>query len=333
MSTKPLVSILTPTWNRASYLPIVWKALCAQTYKNFEWVVANDGSADETAALVQQLGEQSDFSIIFVDASAHVGKPRMDNELLRHARGEFVLWNDSDDHLVPVALEKLVSAWNEIPRESASAYVGLTALCADPAGVLQSTPPPYAEPFDTTWNELSERYGVEGDKLFFVRSEATKGLRFAEVDYMVTESSFWYAVSDMKTRVLPEVLKIMDRNAANRISFSGKMEYCRGKAYGMAIAESYPHGRRRPVRARLWKAITFFRYCAHGDVPLRTALELWNGNLHPLAFRAMYPAGLVFAAKDVLQRKVRKTHLEFERAQAEVVITTTEYGARARALA
>jgi glycosyltransferase involved in cell wall biosynthesis len=333
MSKKPLVSVLTPTWNRAAYLRPLWEALNRQTFRDFEWVVANDGSADETSALVRDLARRSDFPVILIDANKHIGKPRMDNELIKQARGEFLLWNDSDDYLVPTALEALVQAWNQIPSERASEYIGITALCSDARGALQSTLPPQRTAFDTTWNELSEKLRVEGDKLFFVRSDITKKLKFIEVDYMVIESSFWYAVSDMKTRFIPEIVKIVGREAENRISFSGKMEYCRGKAHGMAVAESYPHGRRRSLRDRLWKAISYFRYCVHGDVRLPEAVKLWDGNLHAAAFAAMYPLGVAFAVKDVLQHKVRKTHLDFEQAKKDVVITTTEFSGRARVLA
>lgn len=321
MEATPLISVLTPTWNRAAYLTRVWEGLCRQTFRDFEWVVANDGSTDDTRSLLRKVASRSPFPIVLVDASVHIGKPRMDNELIRHARGRFLVWNDSDDILVPSALARLVETWNSIPAEARDSYIGVTALCADTGGRLQSAAPSTDAAFDTTWNDLSERLGIEGDKLFYVRSDLTRQQEFIEVDFMVTESSFWNAVSDMKTRFLPEIVKIVGREAENRISFSGKMEYCRGKAYGMAVAERFPRGRRRSLRDRLWKAVTFFRYCTHGDIKLTSALRLWDGNLPRLLFLAMYPFGLALAMKDQLRGKVRKTHREFELARATVVIT------------
>ena len=76
--SRPLISVLTPTWNRANYLQRVWEGLCSQTYKDFEWIVANDGSTDETEATLRDLAERSNFPIIFINSSVHIGKARMD---------------------------------------------------------------------------------------------------------------------------------------------------------------------------------------------------------------------------------------------------------------
>jgi glycosyltransferase involved in cell wall biosynthesis len=321
---RPRISILTPSWNRAGYLERVWQGLTSQTFKDFEWLIANDGSTDETTATVQSLAARSKFPIVFIDADLHIGKPRMDNALIEHARGEFLLWNDSDDYLTPNALARLVQVWESIPAADASSYIGVTALCADAGGAIQSTATPEGGIFDTTWFDLSEKFHVEGDKLFFVRSEPTKQHRFAEVDFMVTESSMWNALSSMKTRFIPEVLKIMDRGAANRISFSGKMEYCRGKAYGIALSERFELHRRKSLRRRMWIAITYFRYCAHGEVRPVESCRMWDGNLPRPLFMAMYPLGLVLAAKDLIQRKVRRTHRDFLGARDRVKICVAE---------
>jgi glycosyltransferase involved in cell wall biosynthesis len=321
--TGPVVSVLTPTWNRAPYLERVWKSLEAQTFTDFEWLVANDGSEDGTRETITRLAGVSKFPIVFIDANVHIGKPRMDNELIKHARGKFVVWNDSDDYMVPHALARLLEVWRTIPPDQTSDYVGLTALCASPDGRIQSTHTPSEQVFDTTWNELTYRHHVQGDNLFFVRAEMVKSRRFAEVDFMVTESSFWKDLSDLKTRFLPEVLRVMDRTAPNRISFSGKMEYCRGKAYGIALSDITEAARARPFSSKLWKAVTYFRYCIHGEVPLSRALKLWDGNMNRVCFLCTYPFGLLLATKDHLQGKVRRTHREFDLAAQQVTIDVT----------
>lgn len=318
---KPLVSVLTPTWNRASYLERVWNGLDSQTCRNFEWIIANDGSTDETESVVRELSARSNFPVVLINASVHIGKPRMDNELIKHAGGEFIVWCDSDDYLTPHAIERLLDIWKTIPENDVAEYIGLTALCADERGVMQSTLPPHEKVFDTTWNELSEKYHVHGDRLLFVRSDIVKKYKYVEVDFMIIESSVWGVLSDMRTRFIPEVLKIVDRETPNRISFSGKMEYCRGKAYGIAIAENIASRYKKKLTRRLWKAITYFRYCIHGEIGVSKAMKLWDGNLNPVVYLSMYPFGLLLAIKDVMQGKVRKTHREFDQARKNVSIT------------
>ena len=77
---SPLISVLTPTWNRASYLQKVWEGLNAQDFQNFEWIVANDGSQDDTVEVVRALAQKSSFQVTLISASQRVGKSRIDNE-------------------------------------------------------------------------------------------------------------------------------------------------------------------------------------------------------------------------------------------------------------
>ena len=58
---KPLVTILTPTYNRAHTLPRVFESLQNQTFKDFEWLVIDDGSTDKTKELVEEFQKISDF--------------------------------------------------------------------------------------------------------------------------------------------------------------------------------------------------------------------------------------------------------------------------------
>src|SRR3954454_25113108 len=127
----PVVSVLTPTWNRAEFLERVWDGLNEQSYRNFEWIVCDDGSNDDTEATLKRLCLKSNFPVSVITADRRVGKARMDNEAIAGARGEFIIWNASDDVLLPQALEKLITPCDSVPFEERDSYVGVTALCLD----------------------------------------------------------------------------------------------------------------------------------------------------------------------------------------------------------
>lgn len=317
---KPLVSILTPTWNRAAYLDRVWNGLNSQTYKHIEWIVCNDGSTDETEAKLSELRAKSTFPVTIISASIHIGKTRMDNEAVAHARGEFILWNDSDDYLLPQAIEQLVATWNTIPEADRKDYVGVTALCANEQDVI-STKLPGTGPFDTTWNDLRERFKVSGDMLNFTRSSVLKHHPFPEIDLVVPEGIIWTSIGNAKARICPVVLQIKQYNAPHCISFSDKMEYCRGRAYAIAILEknlkSYP----KTLTSKLWALVTFIRCCIHGELSFLESMRLWGTNCPIIVFLTMVPVAFVLAIKDILQRKVIKTHREFQLAAKSVVVT------------
>lgn len=320
-----LFSVLTPTWNRASYLQRVYDGLAAQTLLAFEWIVADDGSSDDTESVVKSLAKQSSFPLIYIRADHHVGKIRMDNAAVRQARGQFILWCDSDDWLLPDALQRLWETWNSIPADRREDYVGLTALAATDKGAI-------ADPFpdvvfkDVSWNDLAEVHFVTTDMLYCARADALKAHPFPEVDMVIPESIVWTALGHRVTRLIPKVLKIVEYEVNHAISFSGTMSYNRGRAHALAATESNLKSYRRSHKVRAWRLITYIRYCMHGDVTLGQSRKLWGSNSSHLSFYLALPFALAFALKDRVQGKVKKTHLEFLESQQMACFTTESLG-------
>lgn len=316
---NPLVSILTPTWNRDAYLDRVWNGLNSQTYKNIEWIVCDDGSSDDTANKLTDLRAKSTFPVTIISANVHIGKARMDNEAVAHSHGDFILWNDSDDYLLPGAIQQLIATWNTIPEIARKDYVGVTALCANERGVI-STSLPYDGQFDTTWNDLREKYKVSGDMLYFTKSSVLKKHPFPEVDFVVPEGVVWTSIGNKKIRIQPEILKIVQYEALNCISFSKKMEYCRGRAYSLAVLEKNLKDYPKKNKVKLWTLITYIRCSIHGDLSFKILKKLWGRNSLFMLISIIAPIAYLFAAKDLVQRKVHKTHREFDVAKKKVVI-------------
>lgn len=91
---SPLVSVLIPTFNRAQYVGDAVRSSLAQTLDDIEVLVVDDGSTDDTAAL---LATFSDPRLRVVRHDRNRGIPRTRNTALSAARGRFVAWLDSDD--------------------------------------------------------------------------------------------------------------------------------------------------------------------------------------------------------------------------------------------
>lgn len=315
-----LISILTPSWNRASYLHRVWEGLQSQGFRDFEWIVGNDGSQDDTVQVVRALARKSDFPVTLVSASQRVGKSRIDNEIVAAARGDFILWCDSDDVLLPSALQTLIDTWNTIPEPEQEGFCGVSALCETENGVLGNSFYNPDAPQDMSWNTLFQ--SLRADLVIFTRAELVKQNPFLEVDFLISESSVWSKIGVLKTRFTPVVLERKRYGEANALSHSGHMSYNRGHAHAMAVTKSYIS----PLltrTARLKRAVNYLRYCRHGEISLRAAFRLWQADRREMAlFLALWPVAQAFALKDQLQGKVRKTHRDFQAAQAVATITT-----------
>ena len=106
-SEKPFFSIITSSWNREHYLKKLATSLMNQSLKNFEWIVGNDGSEDNTDEFIKSFSKKVDFKITYVNSQKRIGKSAMDNILLEHVSGEYLTWCDSDDILLPQTIKNI----------------------------------------------------------------------------------------------------------------------------------------------------------------------------------------------------------------------------------
>lgn len=107
------ITILTPTYNRAHLLPNLFESLCRQTCQDFEWIVVDDGSTDDTQSVVAQLDSErnaSSFSVRYFK-KLNGGKHTAVNYGVKQARGELTLILDSDDELPPNAVADVQTEW------------------------------------------------------------------------------------------------------------------------------------------------------------------------------------------------------------------------------
>ena len=86
---KPLISIITATWDREKFIIKLAKSLKKQSFKNFEWIVANDGSLDNTDQKIRSFAKKADFKIIYINSSLRVGKSKLDNLMLKKISGKY----------------------------------------------------------------------------------------------------------------------------------------------------------------------------------------------------------------------------------------------------
>lgn len=121
-----LLTIFTPTYNRANLLPRLYHSLIDQTSDNFIWMVIDDGSTDNTKALVQQWqGECTAFEIQYY-LKENGGLQSGYVEAIRHLETELAMCIDSDDMARPDAVELIEQNWSW--REDRFKYAGLFGL-------------------------------------------------------------------------------------------------------------------------------------------------------------------------------------------------------------
>jgi glycosyltransferase involved in cell wall biosynthesis len=103
VAPSPLVSVILPTYNRAALIGPAVQSVLTQTFADLELWVIDDGSTDETRAIVAAIG---DPRLHYHRLHRNRGQAVARNEGLRRARGEYVAFQDSDDRWAPGKLER-----------------------------------------------------------------------------------------------------------------------------------------------------------------------------------------------------------------------------------
>lgn len=123
-----LISIVTPTYNRAHLLPQLYKSLCRQESKEFEWVVIDDGSTDNTEVLFSMWKNEKEISLTYKKKS-NGGKHTALNYSHNYIKGNLVFIVDSDDILPEDAIKVIVRDWSKYCSDENIA--GITYLKGD----------------------------------------------------------------------------------------------------------------------------------------------------------------------------------------------------------
>lgn len=142
---NPLVSIVLPTWNRSHLLEQALAGIRQQTYKNFEIIVADDGSTDDTPHMMSLLLEKfNDPRIRFIRSEEHVGGAAIRRIAMQEARGEYIASQDDDDFWELTFLEEQVRNLESLPKEYGLSYVSYWRCLSETKKVLM--PSKYISP-------------------------------------------------------------------------------------------------------------------------------------------------------------------------------------------
>ncbi len=114
---KPLVTVILPAYNAAKHLRQAIDSIVAQTYKNFELLVIDDGSTDLTARIILSF---RDPRVKYVKNEENLGLIATLNKGIEIARGEYIVRMDADDISLPKRIEKQVSFMQSFPKVGAS---------------------------------------------------------------------------------------------------------------------------------------------------------------------------------------------------------------------
>ena len=124
-------TLFTPTYNRAHLLSKLYDSIVMQQSRDFEWLIIDDGSVDNTEEVVQSFISKGDINIRYIKQK-NGGKHTAFNRAIEEANSEWFVCIDSDDPLVPEAIENMDKGIAMI--EGKEDVAGIVGVCVTPTG-------------------------------------------------------------------------------------------------------------------------------------------------------------------------------------------------------
>lgn len=236
MNASPRFTVCTPTYNREKLLPRVYASLKTQTFADFEWLIVDDGSVDGTADLVSQWTEEASFPIRYV-WKENGGKHSAHNVCVSESRGEFFVMIDSDDWMLPTALELLLAEWEQVSDKPR--YSGVCCLFQYEDGTIVGDRFPQ-DGMDSNAVDLRHNHGVQGDKMGLIRTDVLREFPFPNHlgRHLVPESVVWNRISQQyQMRCVNEVVGVKEYQADGLTDLSVLNSYRNPAAYHLLHVE------------------------------------------------------------------------------------------------
>lgn len=209
----PRISIITPSFNQASYLREAMESVLNQDYDDFEYIVIDGGSSDGSAAIIKEY----DSRLAYWVSEPDKGQTDAIKKGLQYARGEIIHWVNSDDVLLPGALQHVSNIFLDA---SVEVYLGQTILFGQGAERLSETP------FEST-TQVFNKAKIEQPSAFFRRS-VYEQIPLNETLHYAMDLDFWmrYLLSAGFGRVYQDkiaLIKFREHEQSKSVSAASAM--------------------------------------------------------------------------------------------------------------
>lgn len=208
IKTEEFITVFTPTFNRADLLKKCYESLLNQNYKNFEWLIIDDGSIDDTEASVKEFVQTEKINIRYF-YKENGGKHSAINFGVNKANSNIFFLLDSDDVLSENSLERINQNWKNVESEQ---FCGITGLSKYRDGTI------IGDRFlqynwEVSFADIYLKYGLKGDKAVCFKTEILKQYPFPEKENIrfVFEAVVWHEMAKKyDVLALNEILQIVE---------------------------------------------------------------------------------------------------------------------------
>jgi glycosyltransferase involved in cell wall biosynthesis len=302
------ITVFTAAYNYGQYLNRVYNSLRSQEYKDFEWLIVDDCSTDDTKEIVEAwLKEDNLFPIRYYRQPENKGKMAAMNKGVQEASYELFVSIDADDELKPDALGIYMKHWDSIDPETRQGLSALVGLCEDQNGELVGNKFP-KDPLIADFYETTFKYKIVGDKLEMYRTSVLREFPYYEgVDRHVIHSATYFDMAEKyKLYCFNEIVRVYYRDEEGKVPLSKrtkKLRFLKGRQYyaEMRINKYFP--RIPSIKFKFLTFISYTRYSWHIGISLSDMLQRIEKARNKAAFIAILPLSMSLILMDKIQKR------------------------------
>jgi len=304
----PLITVCTATYNFDKYLHRVYDSLRLQTINDFEWIIVDDASIDNTEEIVQKwISEGNGFDIVYIKLPENRGKMYATNQGAKAASGDFFLDIGGDDALKPYALDHFIDQWNKIDNSVKPTIAGLVTNVEDQFGNMVGTNFPES-PLICDYFELKFKYKIRGDKCSLYKTDVMLQYPFYDdVDRHVIHSATFFDIAyEYKLYCFEDSLYIYYRNEdKNTLSKkTHKLRFIKGRQFYAEKRINKYFNKIPSLKFKLYSFISYIRYSAHSDITFLEMFKRINRPKYKFIFTLVFPTGYLIFLSDRLRKRV-----------------------------
>lgn len=270
-----MITVFTPTYNRADLLQRLYDTLILQTYKNFEWVIVDDGSRDNTKDVVSSFVKEGKLNIHYVQQE-NGGKHRAINTGVGLATGELFFILDSDDILPNNALELVVKTYQPIKHEMS--FAGVSGIDGNFDGRIIGSGLP-DDSIDCNSVDIRYKFHVTGDMKEVFRTSVMKEFPFPDIEgeNFCPEALVWNRIAQKyKLRYFNKIIYKVEYQpegiTSNIVKVRMKSPITSMMCYAEMLELNTPFKDKLKAAVNYWR----FRLCYNGNSRYPKIPGLWN---------------------------------------------------------
>lgn len=273
-----LITIFTPTYNRGYTIENVYKSLLKQRERNFEWLIIDDGSTDNTKEIVEELIKKNEVNLRYLYKS-NQGKYKAINDAIEIAKGELFMIVDSDDYLEENAIEIIKKYYNEIKDNNE--FIGVVGLRGNEYGEIYTA---YLNEkkcknkyydlkyLDADFIDYRYKYEISGDRAEVCKTKELKKFKFPEIsdEKFMGEGYLWNMIAEAnyKFRYFNEIIYVTEY-LEDGLSYNIKKIVQKSPINEMTCCNQITGIKRIPLKNRIKASINYYRYGMYAGISLK----------------------------------------------------------------